>query len=197
MVTTQGSAGPELAIRSWTGRLGSVWVTSARRHNSSRGDLTAHGGQRGSTRRVSTVSAEAAGRVPLAGPRVAGRAQGDGAAPSTLPEPPAPAPRPPHARARPAFPIGPSGAAVRAPEAQAPPRPRGRAPVRPPARALALALARARRAAEPLKGGRRRGPGGDGEPGSPAVRAGSAAVRAREPRVIQTPEARPQEAHHR
>lgn len=121
----------------------------SRRHNSSRGELTARGGQRESTLRVSTVSAAAARRVPLAGPRIAGRAQGDGAAPSTLSEPPAPAPRPPHARARTAFPIGLSGAAVRALEARAPPRPRGRAPARP--------HQCARRAAEPLKGGRRRG----------------------------------------
>lgn len=121
----------------------------SRRHNSSRGELTARGGQRESTLRVSTVSAAAARRVPLAGPRIAGRAHGDGAAPSTLSEPPAPAPRPPHARARTAFPLGLSGAAVRALEARAPPRPRGRAPARP--------HQCARRAAEPLKGGRRRG----------------------------------------
>lgn len=134
----------------WSPRFcGSVWGTSpgniiVHRENSQHAEASG-----GPTRRVSTVSAAVTGRVRLAGPRVAGRAQDYGAAPSTLPEPPAPVPPPPHARARTAFPIGLSGAAVRALEARAPPRPRGRAPARPPQRA--------RRAAEPLKGGRRRG----------------------------------------
>lgn len=115
-----------------------------------------------------------------------GRAQGDGAVPSTFPEPApdlVPALRPPHAHARTTFPRGLSGVALRALELGPQPRRPDRGTAPPPG-SRARAAPRRRTL---LSGGRR--PDSDrerdGKPGPPAVRVGFAAVRACKPRAVR------------